>query len=107
MEEGFVAVSRWVTTSPRRMKFVAVEEAPGASCSPMSKGSFRAACRPSGSAAVACNEAGHRCIIECPLHFAQFDIRTGKYVDGPLAADVPAYEVRVADGAIYLRPPSP
>ena len=46
------------------------------------------------------------CIIECPLHFAQFDIRTGKYVDGPLAADVPAYEVRLADGTVYLKAPA-
>src|SRR6059058_4923155 len=32
---------------------------------------------------------GH--IVECPLHFARFDIRTGKLVDGPISADVPAY----------------
>src|SRR5258707_15587107 len=43
------------------------------------------------------------CIVECPLHFAQFDIRTGKYVDGPYAADVPAYEVRVEGNTVYLR----
>jgi len=24
------------------------------------------------------------CIVECPLHFAQFDVRTGKLVDGPI-----------------------
>jgi 3-phenylpropionate/trans-cinnamate dioxygenase ferredoxin component len=44
---------------------------------------------------------GH--IVECPLHFAQFDVRTGKLVDGPISADVPAYEVRVEGDTILLR----
>jgi 3-phenylpropionate/trans-cinnamate dioxygenase ferredoxin subunit len=42
-------------------------------------------------------------IVECPLHFAQFDVRTGKFVDGPLGADVAAYETLVADGTIYVK----
>src|SRR5437588_13090159 len=40
------------------------------------------------------------CVIECPLHFAQFDVRTGKLIDGPVSADVPAYEVRAEDGPV-------
>jgi 3-phenylpropionate/trans-cinnamate dioxygenase ferredoxin component len=44
---------------------------------------------------------GH--VVECPLHFAQFDVRTGKLVDGPISADVPAYEVRVEGDTILLR----
>jgi len=44
---------------------------------------------------------GH--IVECPLHFAQFDVRTGKLVDGPISADVPAYEVRIEGDTILLR----
>jgi len=36
---------------------------------------------------------GH--VVECPPHFAQFDVRTGKLVSGPIAADVPTYEVQV------------
>jgi len=43
------------------------------------------------------------CIVECPLHFAQFDVRTGKLIDGPISADVPAYEVKVEGGTVYLR----
>src|SRR5947199_7635498 len=39
--------------------------------------------------------------VECPLHFAQFDVRTGKLVDGPVSADVPVYEVSV-DGDTIL-----
>ena len=42
-------------------------------------------------------------IVECPLHFAQFDVRSGKLVDGPISADVPVYEVLVEDDTVYLR----
>src|SRR5713101_6498061 len=45
--------------------------------------------------------AGH--IVECPLHFAQFDVRSGKLVDGPVAADVAAYEVRVDGDTVLVR----
>jgi nitrite reductase/ring-hydroxylating ferredoxin subunit len=43
------------------------------------------------------------CLIECPLHFAKFDLRTGKLVDGPVSADVPVYEVRVEEGTVYVK----
>jgi nitrite reductase/ring-hydroxylating ferredoxin subunit len=43
------------------------------------------------------------CLIECPLHFAQFDIRTGKLVDGPISADIAVYEVRVESDIIYVK----
>jgi nitrite reductase/ring-hydroxylating ferredoxin subunit len=45
--------------------------------------------------------AGH--IVECPLHFAQFDVRSGKLIDGPVSADVAVYEVRVEGDTVYLR----
>jgi 3-phenylpropionate/trans-cinnamate dioxygenase ferredoxin component len=44
---------------------------------------------------------GH--IVECPLHFAQFDVRTGKLVDGPVSADLPVYQVRVEGGTIFVK----
>ena len=43
------------------------------------------------------------CIVECPLHFAQYDVRTGKLIDGPVSADLPTYEVRVAGDTVYVR----
>lgn len=46
------------------------------------------------------------CQVECPLHFALFDVRTGRFIDGPLSADVPAYEVRVEAGGLYVRVPA-
>ena len=40
--------------------------------------------------------------VECPLHFARFDVRTGAPIDGPVATDVPTYQVRVEDGTVYV-----
>ncbi|PYN92542.1 MAG: (2Fe-2S)-binding protein, partial [Candidatus Rokuibacteriota bacterium] len=45
--------------------------------------------------------AGH--VVECPLHFATFDVRTGKLLSGPASADVPAYAVQVRDGTVYVK----
>src|SRR5262245_996286 len=45
------------------------------------------------------------CLVECPLHFATFDVRTGKFVDGPSSADVPAYEVRIEGDTVLVRRP--
>ena len=43
---------------------------------------------------------GH--VVECPLHYATFDVRTGKLLDGPTSADVPTYEVAVEEDIIYV-----
>lgn len=42
-------------------------------------------------------------VIECPLHQACFDLRTGKVLQGPATEDVPTYEVRVEAGAVMLK----
>jgi nitrite reductase/ring-hydroxylating ferredoxin subunit len=42
-------------------------------------------------------------IIECPLHQAAFDIRTGKCLSRPATADLPVYEVRIDGGTVYVR----
>ena len=49
---------------------------------------------------------GH--VVECPLHFATFDVRTGKPLSGPTAADVLTYAVQVKDDTVYVKraPPS-
>jgi len=41
--------------------------------------------------------------VECPLHFARFDVRTGKLLSGPVAEDVPVYEVRVDGDMVYVK----
>ena len=44
--------------------------------------------------------------VECPLHQAMFDIRTGKCF-GPLAEqDLPAYPVRVEGGDVFVGVPA-
>src|SRR5260370_11364106 len=100
--DGFVAVAQASDLAPGQMTFVAVErerivlanvdgafyalrDVCGHKNAPLSRGRLD----------------GH--LIECPLHFATFDVRTGKLIDGPISADVPIYEVRVAEGCVYLK----
>jgi naphthalene 1,2-dioxygenase ferredoxin component len=42
-------------------------------------------------------------VIECPLHAARFDIRSGKVLDPPATEDLKTYPVRIVDGEIQLR----
>ena len=42
-------------------------------------------------------------LVECPLHYAIFDVRTGKFVDGPTSADVAAYETRIDGDTVSVR----
>jgi nitrite reductase/ring-hydroxylating ferredoxin subunit len=44
---------------------------------------------------------GHE--VECPLHFARFDVCTGKLLSGPVATDVPVYEVQVNEDTVYIK----
>lgn len=44
------------------------------------------------------------CIITCPRHGATFDIRNGKVLSAPAYVDVPAYDVRVNDNNIQIKP---
>jgi nitrite reductase/ring-hydroxylating ferredoxin subunit len=41
-------------------------------------------------------------VVECPLHFARYDVRTGALLSGPVAEDVPCYEVRVQGDMVYV-----
>ncbi|MGE0585183.1 MAG: non-heme iron oxygenase ferredoxin subunit [Flavobacteriaceae bacterium] len=41
--------------------------------------------------------------IECPMHQACFDIRSGKVLSPPAKEDVGCYDVQVSDGQILLR----
>jgi nitrite reductase/ring-hydroxylating ferredoxin subunit len=44
---------------------------------------------------------GH--VVECPLHFACFDVRTGRLLSGPVAVDVPTYEVRIERETVFVK----
>lgn len=43
------------------------------------------------------------CVVECPLHGAQFDLRTGKALCLPATIPVRTYEVIVEDGVVKVR----
>jgi 3-phenylpropionate/trans-cinnamate dioxygenase ferredoxin subunit len=102
MSDGFVPVAKTGDVPPGGMIRVAVDREPimlahiderfyavrdvcGHRNAPLSRGKLD----------------GH--IVECPLHFAQFDVRTGKLVDGPISADVPVYEVRVVGDTVLVK----
>ncbi len=42
-------------------------------------------------------------VIECGLHGAQFDIRSGKVLELPADEDLPCYQVKVEDGAVLVK----
>ena len=42
-------------------------------------------------------------VIECPLHAARFDIRSGKVLDPPATEDLKTYPVRVVGDEIQVR----
>jgi nitrite reductase/ring-hydroxylating ferredoxin subunit len=65
--------------------FYAVRDACGHRQAPLSRGTLD----------------GH--VIECPLHFATFDVRTGKLLSGPVADDVLTYTVQVKDDTVYVK----
>ena len=49
------------------------------------------------------------CIVTCPWHFAQFNLETGKVVDGVASAPVPTFQVELRDGVVFVgtKPPVP
>ncbi|HEX3954026.1 MAG TPA: Rieske 2Fe-2S domain-containing protein [Stellaceae bacterium] len=100
--EGFVAVAQVTDLAPGTMKYVAIDrdrvvlahvegrfyalrDVCGHRNAPLSRGKL---------------DGYH---VECPLHFALFDVRNGKYVDGPYSADVPSYEVRVEGDTVFVK----
>jgi nitrite reductase/ring-hydroxylating ferredoxin subunit len=98
----FVPVAKIDELSPGQMKWVAVN------------GERRVLANVEGTFYAISDVCGHRnaplsrgklqgFLIECPLHFAQFDIRTGELVSGPVSMAVPVYEVRVGDEMVYVR----
>jgi 3-phenylpropionate/trans-cinnamate dioxygenase ferredoxin subunit len=99
----FIPVARIADLSPGQMKWLAVNgervllanvdgmfyalrDVCGHQRAPLSRGKLE----------------GH--VVECPRHFAQFDVRTGKLVDGPRSADVPVFEVRIDGDVVYVKP---
>ncbi|MFD9814602.1 MULTISPECIES: bifunctional 3-phenylpropionate/cinnamic acid dioxygenase ferredoxin subunit [Streptomyces] len=44
------------------------------------------------------------CLVECPLHAALFDLRTGAATCLPARRPVRTHEVAVIDGVLHVRP---
>ena len=40
------------------------------------------------------------CVVTCPLHAWDFDVRTGQHLNGP--ESVPTYETRIVDGIVEV-----
>jgi nitrite reductase/ring-hydroxylating ferredoxin subunit len=100
--DGFAAVAQADEVPPGTMKWVAVEGVRWVLANV--EGAFyaiRDVCGHRNAPLSRGKLLGH--LVECPLHFATFDVRTGKLADGPVSADVPTREVRVANGTVYLQ----
>lgn len=42
--------------------------------------------------------------VQCPLHGSTFELTDGRVLRGPATEPVPAYETRVTDGMVEIRP---
>lgn len=100
--DAFIAVASAADIPPGRMKCVAVD------------GVRVLVANVEGAFFATGDMCGHRraplsagkldgYLVECPLHYAIFDVRTGKFVDGPNSADVPTYDVRVDGQTVFVR----
>jgi nitrite reductase/ring-hydroxylating ferredoxin subunit len=103
MADEFVPVAKTTDLLPGQMKWVAVN------------GERRVLANVEGTFYAISDVCGHRnaplsrgkldgYLIECPLHFAQFDVRTGDLVNGPVSTAVAVYQVRVEGETVYVKP---
>jgi 3-phenylpropionate/trans-cinnamate dioxygenase ferredoxin component len=103
MADEFVPVAKAAELAPGQMKWVAVN------------GERLVLANVEGTYYAISDVCGHRnaplsrgkldgYLIECPLHFAQFDVRTGELVNGPVSTAVAVYQVRVDGETVYIKP---
>jgi len=103
MPDEFVPVARAAELAPGQMKWVAVN------------GERLVLANVEGAYYAISDVCGHRnaplsrgklngYLIECPLHFAQFDVRTGELVSGPVSTAVAVYQVSVDGETVYIKP---
>jgi nitrite reductase/ring-hydroxylating ferredoxin subunit len=100
--DGFVPVAKVADLAPGQMKWVAVDRERVLLANV--EGTFYALSDACGHQRASLSKGkleGH--VVECPLHFAQFDVRTGALLSGPVATDVPTHEVRVEEETVYVR----
>jgi nitrite reductase/ring-hydroxylating ferredoxin subunit len=44
------------------------------------------------------------CTVQCPWHGSQFDVHSGKVVNGPAKEKIETFEAEVRNGQVYVRP---
>jgi 3-phenylpropionate/trans-cinnamate dioxygenase ferredoxin subunit len=101
--DGFVPVATASELTPGLMRWVVVDRQRVLLANV--DGVFYAlpdACGHRGASLAKGQLVGHE--IECPLHYARFDVRTGKLLSGPASADLVTYQVRVEGDTVYVRP---
>ena len=102
MADEFVPVAKTTDLLPGQMKWVAVN------------GERRVLANVEGTFYAISDVCGHRnaplsrgkldgYLIECPLHYAQFDVRTGELVNGPVSTAVPIYQVCIEGDTVYIK----
>jgi len=104
--DGFVAVGKVSDLQPGQMKWVAVQRERVLLINV--DGTYYALQDQCGHQRASLSRgklAGYA--IECPLHFACFDVRTGRLLSGPAAMDVPVHEVRVEGDTVYVKGKTP
>ena len=102
MEEGFVSVAKVADVPPGTMIFVVVERERIVLAHVESEFyALRDVCGHRNAPLSRGRLDGYS--IECPLHFATFDVRNGRLIDGPISADVPTYQVKVDGDTVYLK----
>ena len=102
MLEGFVAVTAASELPPGAMKWVVIDRERVLIANV--DGSFyalRDVCGHAGAPLSTGELVGY--VIECPLHYACFDVRSGKLLSGPVSGDVPTYQTRVEGDTVYVK----
>jgi nitrite reductase/ring-hydroxylating ferredoxin subunit len=102
MSDEFVPVAKVGEVPPGQMKWVAVDRERVVLANV--DGTFHAlrdVCGHKNAPLSRGKLSGH--VIECPLHFAQFDVRTGELLNGPVSTTVMVYEVRVKADTVYVK----
>ena len=44
------------------------------------------------------------CTVQCPWHGSQFNVRTGRVVNGPAGERIETYDAEIENGQVYIRP---
>jgi nitrite reductase/ring-hydroxylating ferredoxin subunit len=98
----FIAVGKVSDLAPGQMKCAVVDRERVLLANV--DGTFHALCDSCGHRRAPLSRGtlqGH--VVECPLHFARFDVRSGRLLSGPVADDVPIREVRVDEDVVYVK----